>query len=205
MIGIVDYGMGNLRSVRNALESQAIESRIVATASELRAVERLIVPGVGAFAQAMDELIARELVKPIRESAAAGTPVLGICLGMQLLVSRGTEMGERAGLDLIPGTASLWPVQPPQRSPHVGWNNIALTRTHPVFDGVRARADFYFVHSYTVAVEAPDDVLATTEYGASFASVIANANVIGVQFHPEKSQTNGLRILENFASWDGTC
>jgi glutamine amidotransferase len=205
VIGIVDYGMGNLRSVHNALDAQAIESRIVTTAAEVRAADRLIVPGVGAFAQAMGELRGSGLVEPLRESAAGGTPVLGICLGMQLLVTRGTETAPTEGLGLIPGVADLLPVRAPQRLPHVGWNSIRLARPHPVFEGVKAVADFYFVHSYAVRSDDPADALATTEHGDEFTSVIARDNVIGVQFHPEKSQANGLRILENFAAWDGKC
>ena len=205
MIGIVDYGMGNLRSVWNALDSQAIPARIVATPADIREAERLIIPGVGAFAHAMRELNDRGLVAPIRERAAEGVPLLGICLGMQLLASLGTETGTTEGLDLIPGRADLLPVETPQRLPHVGWNAISLARQHPLFEGVRGSADFYFVHSFAVAPTDPAAVLATTEYGRLFASVIGRDNIVGVQFHPEKSQANGLRILENFASWDGQC
>jgi glutamine amidotransferase len=205
MIGIVDYGMGNLRSVWNALDSQAIPARIVATAEDLGQAERLIIPGVGAFAHAMRQLNDRGLVAPIRARAAAGVPLLGICLGMQLLVSLGTETETTEGLDLIPGRADLLPVEPPQRLPHVGWNAITLAGRHPLFDGVRGSADFYFVHSFAVETADPHHLLARTEYGRPFASAIGRDNVVGVQFHPEKSQTNGLRILENFAAWDGRC
>jgi len=205
VIGIVDYGMGNLRSVRNALEVQAIEARIVETPAELGEVERLIVPGVGSFAHAMAELHTRGLVEPLRARAASGVPMLGICLGMQLLVSLGTEVEPAEGLGLIPGVAELLPVEPPQRLPHVGWNSLILARPHPVFAAVRKTADFYFVHSFVVRVDDAAHSLATTTYGDAFTSVIARDNIVGVQFHPEKSQENGLRILENFAAWDGTC
>ena len=205
MIGIVDYGMGNLRSVWNALDSQAIEARVVKTAAEIEAVDRLILPGVGAYSQAMRELSGRELVRPIQASVASGKPMLGICLGMQLLVDHGNEPDPTEGLGLIGGECVLMPAAPPQRLPHVGWNTVALARPHPVFEGLRANADYYFVHSFMVRRLASIDALGRTDYGEPFVSVIARGNVVGVQFHPEKSQTNGLRILENFSSWDGTC
>lgn len=205
MIGIIDYGMGNLRSVRNALDAQAIEAHIVDTPAAIRSAQRLIVPGVGAFAHAMRELHQRALVQPIRDAAAAGTPILGICLGMQLFVSEGTESEHTSGLDLIGGVCSRLRVTAPQRLPHVGWNAISLRRPHPVFEGVRTATDYYFVHSFAVTTTHDEDVLAETEYGTRFTSVIARGSVIGTQFHPEKSQTSGLRILENFANWDGTC
>jgi glutamine amidotransferase len=205
MIGIIDYGMGNLRSVWNALDSQAIDATLASTPEGIRECDRLIIPGVGAFAQAMEELTARGLVDAIRQHAAAGKAVLGICLGMQVLTSSGTEPIETAGLDLIAGIADRMRVTAPYRLPHVGWNSIRLTRRHVLFEGVRETADYYFVHSYAVRPKDPLAALAVTEYAEPFTAVIARENVVGVQFHPEKSQSNGLRILRNFAGWDGRC
>lgn len=205
MIGIIDYGMGNLRSVWNALDSQAIDARVVQTAADLRASDRLILPGVGAFAQAMQELDRRGLASAIQDAVAGGTPLLGICLGMQLLVERGTEPEPTLGLGLVPGDCVLLSVEAPQRLPHVGWNTVRFVRKHPVFEGLREHVDYYFVHSYVVRAASPDAVIGLTAYGPEFVSVIGRDNVVGVQFHPEKSQANGLRLLENFAGWDGTC
>jgi glutamine amidotransferase len=205
MIGIIDYGMGNLRSVWNALETQAIAAKLVATPAEARDCDRLIIPGVGAFAQAMQELHARGLVEPIRAHAASGKPVLGICLGMQVLMSTGTEPTETAGLDLISGVTDQLRVSTPHRLPHVGWNSIGLSARHPLFEGVRASADYYFVHSYVARPADTRATMAVTEYGEVFTSVVAQGSVVGVQFHPEKSQSSGMRVLENFSVWDGSC
>lgn len=205
MIGVIDYGMGNLRSVFNAIDSLAIDATLVATPDGVAACDRLIVPGVGAFGRAMEELDRRGLSDAIREHARAGKPVLGICLGMQVLASEGREPVPTPGLGLVDGVAERLSVNPPRRLPHVGWNSLSLTRPHPVFEGVKPNADYYFVHSYVVQPANTSDALAHTEYEARFVSALAHENVVGVQFHPEKSQSNGLRILENFASWNGEC
>jgi imidazole glycerol-phosphate synthase subunit HisH len=205
MIGIIDYGMGNLRSVWNALDALALDAQVISDPEALERCDRVIVPGVGAFAAAMKQLNDRGLTEAIRGFAASGKPVLGICLGMQILVSTGTEPTTTPGLDLIPGIADRLVVAPPHRLPHVGWNTIQLGRSHPLFDGVKTIADFYFVHSYAVRPADDAAALARSEYSGQFVAAIAHRNVAGVQFHPEKSQTNGLRILENFAAWDGVC
>jgi imidazole glycerol-phosphate synthase subunit HisH len=204
LIGIVDIGIGNLGSLRNALHSQGWDSIFVSKPSDLERLSHLLLPGVGAFSAAVKCLHYRELFMPIRRFAAEGRPIMGICLGMQLLAERGTEGGDIEGLGLVPG--SVAPIDAPGlRLPHVGWNNAYHAQSHPLLEGIRNDVDFYFVHSYRFAATHIKNVLAHTDYGESFPSIVCQGNVIGVQFHPEKSQSNGLRLLDNFCLWDGTC
>lgn len=207
MIGVIDYGMGNLRSVMNAIEYLGFQGLLVKEPDRLPDFEHLILPGVGAFAKAMANLEARGLVPAIRQHAAAKKPCLGICLGMEVFASAGDEPYVCDGLNLIPGTVTRLPVKPGTALPHVGWNSLRLLREHPVFEGVRRDVDFYFVHSY--GYQSPDgdtsSVLAESEYDVTFPSAIALGSVVGLQFHPEKSQVAGLRILERFCQWDGAC
>jgi glutamine amidotransferase len=203
MIGIVDYGMGNLRSLRNALAHVGIDAEIVTDAPGIERSERLILPGVGAFGRAMENINARQLAPPIRAHADAGKPLLGICLGMQLLASKSLEFGENAGLGLIPGEVVPLPDDAAHPVPHVGWNDVRLTRPHAAFEGTKKNVDYYFVHSFHFRPVSGDDALGVTEYGAPFTSVVARGNVLGCQFHPEKSQASGLAILERFSSWSG--
>jgi glutamine amidotransferase len=204
-IGIIDIGIGNLGSLRHAVHSQGWDTVSASQPDHMAGLSHLLLPGVGAFASAMARLESAGLVEPIRRFAEAGRPVLGICLGMQLLAEAGMEGGDIKGLGLIPGRAM--PIVPPPgiRLPHVGWNEAHQIGKHPVLKGIRDDVDFYFVHSYRFAPTCPGDVLAETEHGERFASMVARGNVVGVQFHPEKSQTNGLRLLDNFCLWDGTC
>ncbi len=204
-IGIIDIGIGNLGSLRHAVHSLGWDTVSVLRPDDMEGLTHLILPGVGAFAAAMTRLESVGLVGPIRRFAQAGRPVLGICLGMQLLADTGTEGGGTGGLGLIPG--HVIPIVPPPRIrlPHVGWNEAHQVGCHPVLKGIRDDVDFYFVHSYRFAATHPGDVLAETEHGERFASIVARGNVVGVQFHPEKSQTNGLQLLDNFCLWDGTC
>lgn len=207
MIGVVDYGMGNLRSVLNAIEYLGFSGALVDEPGRLADCDHLILPGVGAFAKAMENLKTRGLVPTIRQHVAAKKPLLGICLGMEVFATTGDEPYPCDGLNLIPGTVTRLPVKATTAIPHVGWNSIRLLREHPVFDGVRRDVDFYFVHSY--GFQSPSDdkssVLAETEYDVTFPSAIALGSVVGLQFHPEKSQVAGLRILERFCQWDGAC
>lgn len=207
MIGVVDYGMGNLRSVLNAIEYLGFSGALVDEPGRLADCDHLILPGVGAFAKAMENLKTRGLVPTIRQHVAAKKPLLGICLGMEVFATTGDEPHSCDGLNLIPGTVTRLPVKATTAIPHVGWNSIRLLREHPVFDGVRRDVDFYFVHSY--GFQSPSDdkssVLAETEYDVTFPSAIALGSVVGLQFHPEKSQVAGLRILERFCQWDGAC
>lgn len=199
MISIIDYGMGNLRSVRNAFAYLGVPSRLIRTPEEVLASERLLVPGVGSFREAMQNLASLQLVEPVREMARRGTPVLGICLGMQLLAEEGEEGGACEGIGLLPGMARrLEPADPRLKIPHMGFNEVRLTREMPLFAGVPDGNHFYFAHSYQFLGDEAN-VAGVTVYGAPFASVVARANVIGAQFHPEKSQSHGLAMLRNFS------
>lgn len=204
MIGIITMPIGNLQSVWNALHENGFDCAWVDETTATDAITHLIVPGVGHFRAVMQNLESRELARTIRAFAASGRPLLGICAGMQLLASLGTEGGaETRGLDLIPGRVDRMPERGEVRLPHVGWNTVALRRAHPVFEGIKPRRDFYFAHAYALGCDTPADCLGETDHGEAFASVVARANVIGVQFHPEKSQANGIRLLANFCNWDG--
>ena len=204
-VGIVDFGMGNLKSIYNALDYIGVTATHCVCAQDIEACDRLIVPGVGAYRAAMENLRSLRLVEPIRAYASGGRPLLGICLGMQLLSTLGSEPDPTEGLDLIPGEVMPLPNDPLHRVPHVGWNAAQLTRQHPLFAGIKPGLDWYFVHSYYYLPAAAEDAAAMTDYGVEFASIVARRNVLGVQFHPEKSQEHGLRLLENFTTWDGTC
>lgn len=205
MIGILDYGMGNLGSVANAFEHLGWEHCIVSQPAAMADCQRLVLPGVGAFAQAMDNLVAHDWPAALAAEVAQGKPLLGICLGMQLLFDTGEEHGPHRGLGLLPGQVVALQPEPKLRIPHVGWNGLAYTRPHPVFDGVKEHVDFYFVHSFHCRPATPALTIAECDYGGRFTAVAGQANVLGIQFHPEKSQDMGLKILDNFASWDGTC
>jgi imidazole glycerol-phosphate synthase subunit HisH len=204
-IGILNMHMGNLRSISNAVAESGCDPVEVQGARALDGLSHLIVPGVGNYRAAMTFLNGSQLVEPIRSFAATGRPILGICLGMQILSSVGHEDGETAGLDLITGEVSLMPTASGLRLPHVGWNNVSLVADHPVLERIKKDRDFYFVHSYVYRRIDPSHVVAVTEYGESFPSIVAQRNVVGVQFHPEKSQMNGLALIESFCSWDGRC
>lgn len=204
-IGVVDYGMGNLKSLANALAYLGLAHRICSTPAALADCSHLIIPGVGAYARAMDNLTAGGFVPCLREHATSGRPMLGICLGMQLLSTTGAEPTSSPGLNFIEGDVIHLPSLPRQPTPHVGWNGVSYDREHPVFQNLKRTVDFYFVHSYHFQPRHAADALARTDYAGGFCSIVARANVLGVQFHPEKSQEQGLRLLENFATWDGRC
>jgi imidazole glycerol-phosphate synthase subunit HisH len=205
MIGVLDYGMGNLRSICNAIEETGNDAVLVNSAGALDDLSHLIIPGVGHFRTAMAHLRQRELETVIKAYIDSGRPLLGVCLGMQILAAAGTEGGAGEGLNLIPATVQPLSAGDALRIPHVGWNTVVFHRPHPVADGIKEGCDFYFVHSFAMQCEAADDVVATTEYGADFVSIVGRNNVLGFQFHPEKSQINGLQMLENFCDWDGQC
>lgn len=203
-IGIVDVGIGNLGSLKNALYCQGWDSTFVSTPEDFDGLTHLILPGVGAFSAAVKRLQDAQLMDQIRDFADKGHPVLGICLGMQLLADRGTEGGDESGLGLVTGRVVPMVAQG-LRLPHVGWNSVKHVKKHPLFEGIRNDIDFYFVHSYRFVADQKNTVLSETDYGESFPSIVGRANIIGVQFHPEKSQVNGLRLLDNFCLWDGKC
>jgi glutamine amidotransferase len=203
MVSIIDYGMGNLRSVRNALNYLGVESRFISDPADVLTSARLILPGVGSFRQAVTNLDGLGLVEPIRSAGAQGMPILGICLGMQLLANQGDEGGGCEGIGLIPGVVKrLDEGDNTLKIPHMGFNQVRFHMTHPLFSGVNDASDFYFAHSYRFICE-ERNTAATTTYGASFAAVVAQDNVVGVQFHPEKSQVHGLTLLRNFCEWPG--
>lgn len=205
MIGVLDYGFGNLRSVTNAVAEVGHKAVAIATAEEVFSADRLIVPGVGSFGAAMRALGARNLTEPLRAYARAGKPLLGICLGMHVLAERGLEGGEMEGLGLISGSVRRLAASGGQRLPHVGWNTVEFERAHPLFRDIKPNRDFYFVHSYAFSETESEFCLGKTEYGGWFPSIVGRASVVGVQFHPEKSQINGLRLLSAFCRWDGEC
>lgn len=200
MIGVLDYGMGNLKSVSNSLAFLGLESQIIDAPDDFDQISHLIIPGVGAFPKAMNSISEKGFLQPIRQFAQDGKPILGICLGMQLLADVGTEVATTEGLSLIPGAIN---VMKPEglRIPHIGWNGMIFKKDHDLFESVKKAADVYFVHSYHFVPENSDCIVAQTEYGEEFVSVVSNekGNVIGTQFHPEKSQKQGLKILDNFA------
>lgn len=196
-VAIVDYGMGNLASVAKAFRSLGATADFISTPAEVEAAPILVLPGVGAFPDAMAHLKAAGLVEPLRAVARAGRPLLGICLGMQLLFSQGTEKGQCEGLGLIEGTVVRFPDEPGLKVPHMGWNQIQPVQ-HPLFASVPPGAWVYFVHSYYPRPADPGTVLATADYGTPFACVVGRDRTLGIQFHPEKSQRVGLTMLENF-------
>jgi glutamine amidotransferase len=197
VIVIVDYGVGNLRSVQKALELVGAAAIVSDDLAALDAAQGVILPGVGAFGDGMDNLVARQLVDPVLRQVQAGKPLLGICLGMQLLFEESEEMGRHQGLGLLPGRVVRFP-DSNLKVPHIGWNQLLGTRGE-VLQGIQDGAYAYFVHSYYALPDDPADVLATTEYGLEFASVVGRGKILGAQFHPEKSQEVGLQLLENFS------
>ncbi|HEY8347735.1 MAG TPA: imidazole glycerol phosphate synthase subunit HisH [Symbiobacteriaceae bacterium] len=196
-IVIVDYDTGNLASVRNALKTVGQEAVISSDPAVVQAAEALVLPGVGAFGSGMAKLRARGLVEPVLAVAAAGRPILGICLGMQLLFEYGEEAGAGPGLGLLKGRVTRLPEG--LKLPQIGWNLVEpVRREHPILEGLSQPFYAYFDHAYAVAQEDPADVVATTEYGRVYPSVVARGNIIGIQFHPEKSARVGLKMLQNF-------
>jgi glutamine amidotransferase len=194
-VAVVDYGMGNRRSVEKALEHVGADVRVTGDHDAIRDADAVVVPGVGAFPEAMRRLSAAGLDRVIEERAGAGTPVLGICLGMQLLFEASTEHEGAPGLGLLPG--DVGPLEAP-KLPHIGWNRVALERPSALTEGLGEAAAFYHVHSFVCRPREPGDVVGRGEYGERFASIVERDNVAGVQFHPEKSSRDGLALLRNF-------
>jgi glutamine amidotransferase len=194
-VALVDYGMGNRRSVEKALEHVGATVRRTADPEEIRSAAAVVVPGVGAFPEAMRRLHAAGLDEVIRERAGSGAPVLGICLGMQLLFERSTEHEGADGLGLLPGEVTA--LQAP-KLPHIGWNEVTIRNGSRLTRGLGERAAFYHVHSFVCRASDDGDVVGEGEYGERFASIVEHGNVAGVQFHPEKSSRDGLKLLANF-------
>lgn len=199
MIAIIDYQMGNLRSVQKGFEKVGHAAVITSDPAELARADKIVLPGVGAFADAIAELRRRELVEPIRAAVASGKPFLGICLGLQLLFDTGYEDGKHEGLGILRGEVRRFEVPAEFKVPHMGWNQGRIVRRAPVLEGIADGAHFYFVHSYYVVPEDPQLVAIETDYHRPFCAAIWRDNLFATQFHPEKSQADGLRLLKNFA------
>ena len=204
MIAIIDYGVGNLFSLSHSLTAVGAETVVTGDAEVIRRADHVVLPGVGAFGDAAAKLRQTKLDALARDIAARGTPMMGICLGMQLLLEKSFEFGEHAGLGLIPGEVRpIAEVIPPDlKIPHIGWNALDVTRPHPIFQSVQPGDCVYFVHSYYGA-KCEGSVIATAEYGAPLTAAVARGNVCGCQFHPEKSGDVGLGILKAFVDWNG--
>lgn len=195
---IIDYQTGNIRSVARSIELLGGEYLLTRDIDEIQRADRLILPGVGGFRQGMDQLREFGLVKVMKEQATEGKPILGICLGMQLFADWSEENGGIEGLGLISGKVIRFPDRKQLRVPHMGWNDITFKRNEPLFAGIPQGADFYFCHSYHFQCRDDQEVVATVEYGGAAVCAVKRQNVIGVQFHPEKSFKHGERLLANF-------
>jgi len=199
MLAVVDYGAGNLGSVLHALNYLRAENmRVVQDGRDLKGADKIILPGVGAFGAGMSELAQRNLIQPLKEAAALGIPLLGVCVGMQFLFDSSDEMGNFEGLGIIPGYVTRFPKMDGLKVPHMGWNQVRQCKACALLDGLTPDSYGYFVHSYYCTPQRPEDVVAEVDYGLPFTAIVQHDNVYGVQFHPEKSQTMGLQIYSNF-------
>jgi glutamine amidotransferase len=199
MLVIVDYQMGNLRSVQKGFEKVGHAATVSGEREQLAAASKLVLPGVGAFGDAIAELRRRDLIEPIRAHIAAGKPFLGICLGLQLLFDVGYEGGRHEGLGVIPGEVRRFELPSEFKVPHMGWNGLNIVRPAPILKGLANDTHVYFVHSYYVVPQDRSVIATETDYGGPFCSMIWKDNVYATQFHPEKSQQDGLAMLRNFA------
>jgi imidazole glycerol-phosphate synthase subunit HisH len=212
VIGIIDYEIGNLKSVFHAFEFVGAEVEICTDPSELGKFDKLVLPGVGTFHQGMKNLESKGWIAPLNERVLTEKiPVLGLCLGMQLMADRGFEVLETKGLGWIPGVVRPLPrvhdsaTGKPVKIPHIGWNNVDRKVEHPIFQGIPDSGHFYYVHSFHYECENEVSVIATTDYGQRFSAVVASGHIVGAQFHPEKSQTAGIQLIENFFRWEPVC
>ena len=203
MIAIVDYGLGNLFSVKKAFEAIGADAVVTSEPDVIRTAGRVVLPGVGAFADGMKFLKERGLDEALHDVVMQQRkPFLGICLGLQLLAETGEEYGNHTGLGWIRGHVRKLNVESTRlKVPHIGWNNVTMAGDSSLFRGIRSQADFYFVHSYQLECTDPSDVAATTEYGETVTAAILRGNIFATQFHPEKSQDHGLQLLRNFVAW----
>ncbi|HWS86116.1 MAG TPA: imidazole glycerol phosphate synthase subunit HisH [Pyrinomonadaceae bacterium] len=196
-VAIIDYGVGNLRSVEKAFHAGGVEAQVSSDEKTLRAADKLVLPGVGAFRACMGALTERGFDRLVRERVEAGTPLLGVCVGMQMLFEESEEFGTTRGLGFLRGRVRRFPDG--LRVPQVGWNQVEWKGGHTLSEGIGDKTFFYFVHSFFCEADEAAAVVGETEYGITYPSVVARGNVCGVQFHPEKSQAAGLRLLKNFA------
>ncbi|HKC93673.1 MAG TPA: imidazole glycerol phosphate synthase subunit HisH [Nitrospira sp.] len=203
MIAIVDYGMGNLRSVSKAFEAAGHQAVVTRDKRVINNASHVVLPGVGAFGDCMANLEKFELAEAIRSTIQSGKPFLGICLGLQLLFTESEEFGVHKGLGLIPGKVRRFALDPALKVPHMGWNQVNLERPCPLFEGIADGSNWYFVHSYFVDPTDRAVSATTTTYGIPFVSAIWSENIVACQFHPEKSQSVGLRLVKNFGAWHG--
>lgn len=199
MIAIIDYQMGNLRSVQKGFERVGHQAHVTSDPDEVAQADKIVLPGVGAFADAIRELEQRHLVEPIREAIAADKPFLGICLGLQLLFDVSYEDGTHQGLGILPGEVKRFDLPSKYKVPHMGWNQAQILRPAPVLNGISDEDYFYFVHSYYVVPRDPELIAIEVSYHRPFCAMVWRDNLFATQFHPEKSQADGLRILRNFA------
>ncbi len=199
MITIVDYGMGNLRSVQKGFEKVGHRALVTGAPADVAAAGKVVLPGVGAFEDAVHELQDRGLMEPVLEAIDSGKPFLGICLGLQLLFDVSYENGEHKGLGVLSGEVVRFDLPSEFSVPQIGWNRVSISRRAPILEGIKEGTFFYFVHSYYVMPENRDVIAAETDYGGPFCSMIWRENLFATQFHPEKSQSAGLRMLKNFA------
>jgi imidazole glycerol-phosphate synthase subunit HisH len=199
MLAIIDYGMGNLRSVEKGFLKVGVDAKVVTDPRSVNDAEAIVLPGVGAFRDCMKNLDQMKLIEPILKSVRDGKPYLGICLGLQMLFTESEEFGVYKGLDVLKGKVVRFQVD--LKVPHMGWNTVRLLKKPPIFDGIKDESYFYFVHSYYVAPDDEGIIAGTTDYGMTFTSMVWKDNIIATQFHPEKSQETGLKILKNFGDF----
>ena len=205
-VAIIDYGSGNLRSAAKAFEHVGGHDVLVtARVDDVLRADRIVLPGVGAFGDCRRGLLALDgMLEALAETVIrGGRPFLGICVGMQLMATRGLEHGAHDGFDWIEGdVAAITPDNPALKIPHMGWNNLAIRGAHPLLAGLDSESHMYFVHSFHLAAVHDSDVLATADYGGAITAIVGRDNIVGTQFHPEKSQALGLRLIENFLNWN---
>ena len=205
MIGIIDYGVNNLSSVKNSVESLGFDVQIFQNPKLISEFSHVILPGIGSFNSGMNYLTNGGWVTKINEFVKSGRPLLGICLGMQLLFDFGFEFGKTKGLGLISGKVVSFKSISVFKTPHVGWNSLIEIKNHPVLKNIKSDVDMYFVHSFHCIPRSKDNILAYSNYEKNFVSIVGRNNIIGTQFHPEKSQPAGKKILKNFLIWNGQC
>ena len=208
-VAVVDYGAGNLRSVTKALERSGLRAEVCRDPASLRGADGIVLPGVGAFADAAASLRAKGLDEAIMTAIDEGRPYLGLCLGLQLLFEESDEHGSTPGFGLLPGRIERFADRDEEgrvlRVPHIGWNSVRFEGAHPMLDRLPAEDCFYFVHSYRAVPRDSSQVVGTTDYGGPFASAVAKGSAFAVQFHPEKSQSSGRRLLDAYCDWMTTC